>query len=229
MAAASYGGRMAWGERPALLVVDATVSFCGDPALDRETAMARWPNACGPSAWPAVAQIARLAAAARGRGVPVIYTVAGFRSDGWNLGAWRWKQPRSVEDAAQAGSGTAEDGNRVVAPLVPQPQDVVLEKLKPSAFFETPLRSLLSLMGVDTVIVTGGTTSGCVRGTVLDAFSHNLRVIVPEEACFDRVTVSHAISLFDMDAKYADVVQTDDVLDYLARTAPVPGRPIPPG
>jgi nicotinamidase-related amidase len=225
MEAASYGHRMQWGSRPALLVVDATVNFCGQRDLQKDEAIRRWPNACGPAAWRAVDEIADLIEASRRARIPIFYTIAGFRTDGWNLGSWRWKQPRSIGDAAGSPTGAPESGNAVVAPLRPRPEDVVIEKLKPSAFFETPLRSLLSLCGIDTVIVTGGSTSGCVRGTVLDAFSHNLRVIVPEGACFDRVDVSHAISLFDMNAKYADVVQTAEVLSYLSGIDPVTGRP----
>lgn len=228
MAAASYGQRMTWGDRPALLVVDATRSFCGERGVPMADSIKRWPNACGPSAWSAVDEIARLAGAARRAGVPVFYTVAGHRPDGWNLGSWRWKQPRSEDDPKTTGPSATENGNRIVEPIAPHPEDVVIEKLKPSAFFETPMRSLLSLCQADTVIVTGGTTSGCVRGTVLDAFSHNLRVIVPETACFDRVEVSHAISLFDIDSKYGDVVPTEDVLTYLSEVDPVPGRPVGP-
>lgn len=225
MAAASYGNRMEWGKRPALLIVDATVSFCGERGVTLEDSIKRWPNACGPAAWSAVDEIARLAETARAAGVPVFYTVAGHRPDGWNLGSWRWKQPRSVDDPKTAIKANFDNGNRVVAPIAPQPDDIVIEKLKPSAFFETSMRSLLSLCKADTLIVTGGTTSGCVRGTVLDAFSHNLRTIVPETACFDRVEVSHAISLFDIDSKYGDVVPTNDVLTYLSEVEPVSGRP----
>ena len=91
----------------------------------------------------------------------------------------------------------------------------MLKKDKPSAFFGTPLLSYLVLLGCDGVIVTGTTTSGCVRATVLDAFSHNYRVTVVEDACFDRSQASHAISLCDMHAKYADVRPATDTLGYL--------------
>ena len=88
-------------------------------------------------------------------------------------------------------------------------------KQKPSGFFGTNLSAYLTLLGCDSVIVTGTTTSGCVRATAVDAFSLNYRVILPEEGCFDRSEASHAISLCDMHAKYADVVKTAEVLEYL--------------
>jgi len=91
----------------------------------------------------------------------------------------------------------------------------VVLKQKPSGFFGTNMASYLTLLGCDSVIVTGTTTSGCVRATVLDAFSLNYRIALPEEACFDRSQASHAINLCDMNAKYADVVKTSEILAFL--------------
>ena len=99
--------------------------------------------------------------------------------------------------------------------IVPGPSDIVIRKLKPSAFSGTPLKSFLTLLGADSIIVAGTTTSGCVRATVMDAFSENLRVVVAEDACFDRAQASHAINLCDMNAKYADVVSLETVMEYL--------------
>jgi maleamate amidohydrolase len=91
----------------------------------------------------------------------------------------------------------------------------VIYKYKPSVFFGTPFTSFLNDMGCDSLLVAGTTTSGCVRATVIDAFSYNYRVAVVEEACFDRSQVSHAVSLCDMHAKYADVVRAAEVLTYI--------------
>ena len=98
--------------------------------------------------------------------------------------------------------------------IAPGPQDIVIKKQKPSGFFGTNLASYLTLLGCDSVIVVGTTTSGCVRATVVDAFSLNYRVILAEEGCFDRSEASHAVSLCDMHAKYADVVPTAEILSY---------------
>ena len=106
------------------------------------------------------------------------------------------------------------DGNEIVAQIAPEPQDIVVLKQKPSGFFGTNMASYLTLLGCDSLIVTGTTTSGCVRATVLDAFSLNYRIALAEEGCFDRSQASHAINLCDMNAKYADVVKTDEVLAF---------------
>ena len=106
-------------------------------------------------------------------------------------------------------------GNDIMDEIVPSAQDIVIRKLKPSAFHGTPLTSFLVNLGADSLIVTGTTTSGCVRASVLDAFSNNFRTVIVEEGCFDRSQASHAINLCDMQAKYADVVQMDDALEYI--------------
>jgi nicotinamidase-related amidase len=152
--------------------------------------------------------------AARGKGVPVIYTTGAARPDLWNRGSWLLKNSRAGEDVKRPGN---LDGNTIVPPIAPAPQDIVVRKEKPSAFFGTPLLSYLVLLNCDSVIVTGTTTSGCVRATVLDAFSNNYRVTVAEEGCFDRSQASHAISLCDMHAKYADVRPCGEVLEFLAQ------------
>jgi nicotinamidase-related amidase len=101
--------------------------------------------------------------------------------------------------------------------IAPGPRDIVIKKQKPSGFFGSNLASYLTLLGADSVVVVGTTTSGCVRATVVDPFSLNYRVILAEEGCFDRSEASHAVSLCDMHAKYADVVATAEVLAYFDR------------
>ena len=104
--------------------------------------------------------------------------------------------------------------------IAPSPKDLVIYKQKPSGFFATPMAGYLTQLHCDSVIVTGTTTSGCVRATVLDAFSNNYRVALVEDGCFDRSEASHAITLCDMNAKYADVVKTDEVLGYFDTLKP---------
>ena len=99
--------------------------------------------------------------------------------------------------------------------IAPHPQDILVWKQKPSAFHEAPTMSYLNLLKADTVIIAGTTTSGCVRATAVDAFSHNFHVSVVEDGCFDRSDVSHAITLLDLHAKYADVVRSNGVIKYL--------------
>jgi maleamate amidohydrolase len=146
------------------------------------------------------------------KGLPVIYTTGVRREDNWDSGSWAWKNKRAGEKPKVA--VTNRDGNEIVDEIAPGPQDIVILKQKPSGFFGTNMSSYLTLLGCDSVVVTGTTTSGCVRATVLDAFSLNYHVALAEEGCFDRSQASHAINLCDMNAKYADVVKTTEVLTF---------------
>ena len=211
-AASGFGATADPGKRPALLVIDVSWAFCGDkpePILD---SIKRWRTSCGAEAWVAVDHIKSLIDKAHGRGLPVIYTTGDYRDDNWDAGSWRWKNRRQDEDVDRPKTGL--DGNEIVAPIAPGPRDIVVRKKKPSGFFGTDLVSYLTLLGCDSVVITGTTTSGCVRATVVDAFSLNYRVVLAEEACFDRSQASHAVSLCDMHAKYADVLKVRDVLAY---------------
>lgn len=213
-AASGYGSMQGFGMRPALLVIDVNYAFCGDrpqPILD---AIKRWRTSCGEESWPAISVIRRLIDGAHAKGVPVIYTTGTARADLWNRGSWLWTNRRANEDAPRE-QPSGPDGNTIVPDIAPAPQDIVVYKEKPSAFFATPLGSYLTLLACDSVIVTGTTTSGCVRATVCDAFSMNYRVTVVEDGCFDRSQASHAINLCDMNAKMADVRPSSEVLDFL--------------
>ena len=108
-------------------------------------------------------------------------------------------------------------GHDFVDEIAPRDGDVLLPKKHPSAFFGTPLASYLINAGVDTLVVTGCSTSGCVRGSVVDAFAYNYRVLVPQDAVYDRSKVSHAVNLFDMAEKYADVGPTDFCIETLSK------------
>ncbi len=210
--AAGYAEPAGYGERPAVLVIDVSYAFTGDRDEPILESIRTWPNSCGEHAWRAVPHLRRLLAAAREKGLPVIYTTAEYRGDKWDYGSWSWKNRRAPE---WEGREQKRDGNDIIDEIAPHPQDIVVHKLKPSAFHGTPLKSFLTLLKADSVIVTGTTTSGCVRATVIDAFSENFRVAVVEEACFDRSQASHAINLCDMNAKYADVVSIEEVLAHV--------------
>ena len=205
--AAGYAQPAGLGERPAVIVIDVNYHFTGDKNEPILESIKKWPNSCGEDAWIALPHIRRLLDAARTKGLPVIYTTAAYRADGWDRGSWDWKNAR-VGDWEQDAEirKTNLDGNTINHEIAPIPTDIVIEKLKPSAFHGTPLSSFLTNFKADSVIVVGTTTSGCVRATVLDAFSENYHVALPEEGCFDRSQASHAINLCDMNAKYADVV-----------------------
>jgi maleamate amidohydrolase len=217
-AAGGFGARAGFGKRPALLVIDVNWAFCGERPEPILEAIKRWHTSCGEEAWTALEYIKRLIDRAHAKGLPVIYTTGERRADNWDGGSWRWKSTRGDEAASTFNPGI--DGNEIVAMIAPGPKDIVIKKQKPSGFFGTPLASFLTLLGCDSVIVVGTTTSGCVRATAVDAFSHNYRVVLAEEGCFDRSQASHALSLCDMHAKYADVLPTAEVLAYFDGLSP---------
>jgi maleamate amidohydrolase len=211
-AAGGFGARAGFGKRPALLVIDVNRAFCGERPEPILESIKRWRTSCGEAAWTALDPIKSLIEAAREKGLPVIYTTGERRPDNWDAGSWRWKSSRRDEAGGTADDGA--DGNEIVAMIAPGPRDIVIRKQKPSGFFGTSLASYLVLLGCDSVIVVGTTTSGCVRASVVDAFSLNYRVILAEEGCFDRSEASHAVSLCDIHAKYADVLPTAEILAY---------------
>lgn len=213
-----WGALSGGGKKPALLVIDVNYAFCGEKSLPILEAVKEWRTSCGEEAWEALPHIRTLIDRCREKGIPVIYTTGTVRDDGWDKGSWAWKTSRGGEDTpdgAPEARTTNRDGNDIMDEIAPAPQDIVIRKLKPSAFHGTPLSSFLVNLGADSLIVTGTTTSGCVRASVLDAFSNNYRSVIVEEGCFDRSQASHAINLCDMQAKYADVVQMDAALEYI--------------
>jgi maleamate amidohydrolase len=215
---AGFGENAGFGERPVLMVIDVNYAFCGDkrePILD---SIKTWKLSCGEAAWDAMPHLVKLIEAARAKGVPVLYTTGYSRDDKWDRGSWSWKNPRGENlKHSEPAPKTNRDGNEIVDEIAPDSQDIVVWKQKPSAFHEAPTMSYLNLLKADSVIVTGTTTSGCVRATAVDAFSHNFRVSVAEDACFDRSDVSHAVSLLDLHAKYADVLKSEAIIDYIEK------------
>jgi maleamate amidohydrolase len=161
---------------------------------------------CGDVGWAAIHNIARLLDYFRERGWPVLYPHVSPKQS-FDYGRLSDKVPAIMTVAAK--------GYEFVAEVAPREKDILLPKKHPSAFFGTPLASYLIEVGADTLVVTGCTTSGCVRGSVVDAFAYNFRVLVPEDAVYDRSATSHAVNLFDMASKYADVMPTGDALTAL--------------
>ena len=219
MQTSGYSNPVGFGERPALIIVDVSYNFCGERSEPLLESIKTWRNSCGPAAWESIAVIRRLIDAAHDKNVPVFYSTNTRRPDGFDAGSWRWKNARELDHAEQE-----IRGNAIVRDIEPDERDIVILKTKPSAFFGTPLLSFLIDLRVDTLVVCGVSTSGCVRATVIDAFSNNLRVQVVEDACFDRSEVSHAVNLGDMNAKYADVSPSEKILGVFANLDAVAQR-----
>jgi maleamate amidohydrolase len=197
-----YGrGRIEPGERPAVLVVDLQYLH-----TDHASPLAR-----APLIDRAVESTARVLAAAREAGVPVFHTVVCWDGE-TELGRWTDKLPFLVECTPD--SHWAQVDERLWAP-----GDVLLPKKRPSFFHGTPLHSLLTFERCDTVVVTGATTSGCVRATIVDSFSNNFRTIVPEDCVGDHELGPHEANLRDVHRRYAEVTTSDEVLAYLAELA----------
>ena len=197
-----FHGRAGFGSRPALIVVDVNVGFT-DPAS---------PLVCDLD--DVVAAIQTLLGETRKAGLPVVYTTVSYgEADRRTAAAFIDKVPALL--TLEAGSRWVEIDPRIA----PRPDEPVLHKLFASAFFGTPLASLLAAAGRDSLIVTGASTSGCVRATVVDSLQHGYRPVVPREAVGDRNSAAHEANLYDIDAKYGDVVALTEVLEHLEELA----------
>jgi maleamate amidohydrolase len=211
-AKAGYGKRGGFGKRPALFIIDVQYNFTGDePGQPILEGIEQYRTYCGENGWKAVPHIERLMLLAREKNIPIFYTQSERRPDLIDSGVQVGKNHRGGEKTVLAGTHATQ----TVAPLAPRPQDILIGKRKPSAFFGTLFMSHLNFLDVDTLIMTGCTSSGCLRASTVDAYSYNFKVIIPEETAFDRFQASHAVNLFDLNCKYADVIPTDEVAAYL--------------
>jgi nicotinamidase-related amidase len=207
MKRAGYGQRIGFGRRPALLVVDMTYNFIGDRPEPILKSIERFRQSCGEEGWNALYRIRDLLVDARAKRVPVFYTRGWEKAETAGQSPGRTKNIRAAEDPAE--------GNRIAREIAPEASDVILQKPNRSAFFGTPLMSLLNEIDADTVLITGCTTSGCVRATAMDAFAYKFRVAIVEECVFDRIEISHKVTLFDLSMKYADVVSLAETREYI--------------
>ena len=197
-----YEGRLQPGHRPALLIVDVVAAYLTQgSALFMESAAV------------ALASNVRLAAAARAAGVPVIFTNVRYQPDGSDGGVFYRKAP--VLKAFVAGSPLGAFPEE----LTPQEGDRVFTKQYPSAFFGTGLAEALHADGIDTLLITGYSTSGCVRASALDAMQYGFVPLVVRDACADRHEAPHAANLFDLQAKYAEVISEAEALAVIGAAA----------
>ncbi|MDH7972423.1 isochorismatase family protein [Sphingomonas sp. AR_OL41] len=196
----AFDGHLAFGARPALIVVDVVRAYV-DPASPL----------CAPAFVAALPIIARLVEAARARGVPVIFTNVVYQQGGADGGLFYRKVPalRVFDQGSALGAFPAELG--------PTPDEIVVTKQYASAFFGTSLAATLHTMGVDTAILCGYSTSGCVRASALDALQNGFRPFVASDACADRTPAPHDANLFDLQAKYAEVVDSDAIIALLGQ------------
>lgn len=205
--AAGFGRPAGVGRRPALLIIDVQYRTVGDtPKPFFDSVRDHYPTSCGEAGWAAVERIAPLLAAFRERSLPVLYPHVAPKQ-AYDAGRLAAKVPAIMD--------VPDKGYRFVEAVEPAEGDILIPKRHPSAFFATSLTSYLVDLGVDWLVVTGCTTSGCIRASVVDAFALNFRVTVPHDAVYDRSPTVHAVNLFDMAQKYADVTTAADVLGAL--------------
>lgn len=204
--AAGFGRPSGLGKRPALLIIDVQYRTVGTTPQPFWESIKEFPTSCGEVGWKAIGNIQRLLTVFRERGWPVLYPHVAPKkeTDGGRLA-----------EKVPAIMNIPPHGYEFPKEVAPREGDILLPKKHPSAFFGTALASHLIDLQADTLIVTGCTTSGCVRGSVVDAFSLNFKVFVPEDCVYDRSQVSHAVNLFDMSEKYADVGTADELLQKL--------------
>jgi maleamate amidohydrolase len=202
-----YGGKLEFGSRPCLLLIDVTYSFTGTRPLPMAEAVREFTTSCGERAWKAIPFIKRLLAECRKRKVPVIYTTG---DDTFTRLAVRTTKVNHV-------AGARVDPHGFAAGLKPHEGELVLRKAMASAFFGTALTTYLRSRGADCILLAGVSTSGCVRASAVDAYSNGYPVFVVEECCFDRSNFSHLASLFDINAKYGSVITLDEAFKALGR------------
>ena len=210
-----------FGERPALLLIDLYRAVFGDKPEPLMEAVKTWPSSCGIAGWNSLPHIQKLLGAARGARIPVIHIT--MLADSGMLGWFDAAHRDSLKAASGPIDGASLDRKKrspeIIAEVAPISGEVVLRKTAPSAFWGTPLAGHLTSLGVDTLIVAGESTSGCVRASVVEAAAHRYRVQVVEECVFDRHEATHAMNLFDLHQKYADVIPIEQALEQISAKA----------
>ena len=203
--------RFGFGKKPALINIDLQKAYTcvGEFATAYETDPRQ------------LEHVNALAAEFRARGFPVVWTYVAYMASGEDAGVWgtRTNTPDSLQNI-KVGSRRAEFDDRLV---IDRQRDIIINKRMASAFFETNLGSIFTFHGVDTVVVTGGSTSGCVRATAVDSLQRSFRTIVPEECVADKHEGPHFANLYDMALKYADVLSIEETMAQLRQVPPAAG------
>lgn len=195
------------GPRPALVLIDLyRLAYEGGPLPVAEVAKT-YPSSCGIAGWTAMPPTVRLIAAAREQRIPIFYTT-GHAPKSANAGP--------LQATKRKGRPLQPSDFEIQDEFKPHDSDVIIVKERASAFFGTLLTAHLTRLGIQSLIIAGESTSGCVRASAVDAYSHGYHVTVVEECCFDRSELSHKVNLFDLHHKYADVMSVSEVTEHLA-------------
>ena len=195
------------GPKPAILAIDLYKSAYRGGNKPVSEVNRTFPGSCGENAWKAIKPTQDLFAAARTAGVPLIYSTRRVDTGG-------------VQSTNRRISKLTDDSYDIQEDVAPAPEDLVIYKERASAFFGTPLIAHLRKMGVESLIICGESTSGCVRASTVDAYSYGFHSVVVEECTYDRSMLNHKVNLFDLHHKYADVMHVADVVAHLKGMAP---------
>jgi len=203
-----YGKPRGLGDHPVLLIIDPQYNYAGadSPILEQ---LQEWPSGAGESAWRAMERLKPVIAAFRETHRPVIYT----RQVQQSIAFDGFAAKKTGQDFSQYLDGSK--GTSIVDEIAPKEGDLVINKSYASAFYGTPLLSYLIKLKVDTLIVAGGTTSGCVRAACVDAVSRNFDAAVLEDCVYDRISISHKVALLDLWMKYCDVISGEEAVRYV--------------
>jgi maleamate amidohydrolase len=196
----SYEREMFIGKKPALLLIDLYNLVYEGGSFPVKDVVKKYPSSCGYHAWNAIEPTKQLISLARAHQIPLIYSIQGT-----NLIQATNRQRNVVQD----------NSYEIYEAFRPAPTDLIIQKERASCFFGTPLIAYLTKMDIDSLIICGESTSGCVRATAVDAYSYGFHPVIAEECTFDRSIISHKVSLFDLHHKYADVMSLDDVKMHL--------------
>lgn len=198
----TWGRHAPLGKSPCVLVIDAQVVWLGRSADAAEAA--RWPRAGGPEAWEAVRATRQLLEAARGAGVPVLYTrQVHLRSADYDVAA------SVIED------GSGEEWSQIVREVAPQEGDLVVEKTYASGFYGTPLQSYLTAKRIDTILFAGGSAGGCVEASLVEARARGYVVAMVQDCVFDRLETALAMALLETWMKHGHVLELGEAMEYV--------------
>ena len=204
---AGFGGKQAFGRKPALIIIDVNRAFIGSQPKPVLESVEEYTTSCGEAGWEALEYIQKLLIACREKNVPVVFTTNDPVARQFCLGPTKASIPSEKLDPA---------GQEIADAIKPLPSELIIKKTKASAFFATPLLSVLNYLKVDCLLMSGTTTSGCVRASVVDAISYGFPCFLVEECTFDRFELSHLVNLWDMNAKYADVITLEEALGHIS-------------
>jgi nicotinamidase-related amidase len=209
-----------FGQRPALVLIDLYRWVFGDERKPLLDAVKEWPGACGEPAWEAVPHLQRLLAAARDAKIPIAH-VTGLHPNDSGVAGWSEGGKRDTKSYLADPARADRERRRfdIIDQVAPLPGEAIFRKAAPSGFFGTLLMAHLHANDVDSIILVGESTSGCVRATCVEGRSYRFKMTVVEECVFDRHQACHAINLFDMHQKYADVLGVDEVVAHLETLA----------